>query len=457
MGRFKKKNLLQIAAALISANDSMGKAASADVQEAAAVLTECQKAAIQMGNLLEAMGEGYVPLVKLLEDYCENVYQMSICFSDEIPLASREKEIRKLYKRNRKLLQQLRNSITYDMPDDRKEVVFLPYKASMWDSLESVWRAAEEDENTDAYVIPIPYFDKNPDQSFREEHYEGELFPDYVPITKYDEYDFGERRPDAIFIHNPYDDCNIVTSVHPFFYSKNLKKFTDKLVYVPYFILDEVDPEDDERVEGIKHLVIPPAVFHSDKVVVQSENMKKAYIRILLGQTEQPSENVRKYWEEKILGLGSPKLDKMRRTDKTTLKIPDKWKKLIEKPDGKNKRIILYNIGVGALLQHGGQLLVKMEKVFKIFKERKDDIVLLWRPHPLMESTLTAMRPQLYERYMELRRRYLEEGWGIYDDTTDVERAMILSDAYYGDWSSIVTLYRETGKPIMIQNVEIEG
>lgn len=32
----------------------------------------------------------------------------------------------------------------------RKEVVFLPYKANMWDSLESVYLAAREDENCDA-------------------------------------------------------------------------------------------------------------------------------------------------------------------------------------------------------------------------------------------------------------------------------------------------------------------
>jgi len=28
---------------------------------------------------------------------------------------------------------------------------------------------------------------------------------------------------------------------------------------------------------------------------------------------------------------------------------------------------------------------------------------------------------------------------------------MALSDMYYGDWSSVVTLYRVTGKPLMIQ------
>ena len=52
-------------------------------------------------------------------------------------------------------------------------------------------------------------------------------------------------------------------------------------------------------------------------------------------------------------------------------------------------------------------------------------------------------------------KKYQEEGWGIYDDTADVDRAIVLSDAYYGDGSSVVQMYKETGKPIMMQNVEI--
>ena len=63
----------------------------------------------------------------------------------------------------RNLLKEIKNSILYDINDSKKEVVFLPYKASMWDSLESVWKAADEDPECDAYVIPIPYYDKNPD------------------------------------------------------------------------------------------------------------------------------------------------------------------------------------------------------------------------------------------------------------------------------------------------------
>jgi hypothetical protein len=54
-----------------------------------------------------------------------------------------------------------------------------------------------------------------------------------------------------------------------------------------------------------------------------------------------------------------------------------------------------------------------------------------------------------------MRNQYLAEGWGIYDDTADLDRAIAISDAYYGDGSSVVQLYQQTGKPVMIQNVEI--
>lgn len=32
------------------------------------------------------------------------------------------------------------------------------------------------------HVIPIPYYDKNPDGTFEKFHYEGGLFPDFVPM-----------------------------------------------------------------------------------------------------------------------------------------------------------------------------------------------------------------------------------------------------------------------------------
>lgn len=65
------------------------------------------------------------------------------------------------------------------------------------------------------------------------------------------------------------------------------------------------------------------------------------------------------------------------------------------------------------------------------------------------------MRPEVLQKYTRLKEQYIAEGWGIYDDTADVDRAIVLSDAYYGDSSSIVQLYKQTGKPVMIQSVDI--
>ena len=66
----------------------------------------------------------------------------------------------------------------------KKEVVFCPYKSSMWDSLESIWRAMSEDKRFHVYVVPLPYADRAPDGSAKEWHLEIDKFPKYVPVRK---------------------------------------------------------------------------------------------------------------------------------------------------------------------------------------------------------------------------------------------------------------------------------
>lgn len=329
----------------------------------------------------------------------------------------------------------------------------------MWDSLESVWKAASEDENCDTYVIPIPYYDKNPDGSFREMHYEADQYPEYVPIIKYNEFDFGKHRPDMIYIHNAYDQWNLVTSVHPDFFSGNLKKYTEKLIYIPYFVLDEVDPENEQAVRNMKHFCFMPGIINADQVIVQSENMKQIYVSEYLKAAKehglQGKHLDKEYLNQKFLGLGSPKYDRVCATRRDTLDIPQDWLKVIEKADGSRKKIILYNTGIAALLTFNEKWVDKIENVLETFRENQDEIALLWRPHPLIESALKSMRPEVLQKYTLLKEQYIEESWGIYDETADVDRAVVLSDAYYGDSSSVVQLYKQTGKPIMIQNVEI--
>lgn len=343
----------------------------------------------------------------------------------------------------------------------KKEIFFLPYKASMWDSLESVWRAADEDkEHCIAYVMPIPYADLTPERTVAEWHYERDMFPQDVPTVHWKDFDLQEIHPNVIFIHNPYDAYSFIISIESHYSSELLKDQTDKLVYIPYFVLaDPVfegksDEEIEKMEEGIEHFVMTPGVLNAHQVIVQSEAMRRAYIDILTRQTGQKD---RTFWEKRILGTGSPKFDKVVATKKEDLDVPEAWLRIIKKSDGTWKKIIFYNTGLTALLQHEEKMLAKIRQVLQTFKENKDEIALLWRPHPLMKATIQSLRPELAEEYERIVAQYKAEGGGIYDDSADMDRAIVLSDAYYGDGSSIVQLYQKTGKPILIQNVKIES
>ncbi len=467
----RKKKIIELISSLERADEVLSGSKSPGYEEIE-LLKRCQETAILIGNELE---KKYVNIetggdstreknrkaaedsVHYLEAYCESGYEAAVSISEGGDINN----IRKLMKVVRKNLGNARRTIEHEIGSDNKTVVFLPYKASMWDSLESLYKKAAGEEGTDAFVVPIPYYERDSEGNLSTEHYEGNDYPEDIPITDYREYDLESELPDEIYIHNPYDDRNYVTSVHPFFYSTNLKKFTEKLIYVPYFVLqDPQDPDNEAQIKGLENFVLVPGVFNSDKTIVQSENMRKAYINILTSYTlsqdkVHTEKEIRTFFESRIDGSGSPKFDKIRNTSVEDLTIPEEWKQVIDKKDGGRKKIFLYNTGVSALLQNDEKMLEKIERVFQIFYENREEIALLWRPHPLIESTLTSMRPDLYEKYMEIKNRYISGKWGIFDDTPDMDRAIILSDAYYGDGSSLVQLYGETGKPIMIQNPEV--
>lgn len=399
-----------------------------DTEQLTGLLADSQEVAVSMGTQIEAIcGEG-TDTVRELENYCETLYQITQSYGN--PAMQKE-----LLRQLKQQLGRIRSRIGKDVPD-RLEAVFLPYKASMWDSLESIWKAAKEDEEADAYVVPIPYYDRKPGLSLGEEHYEGALFPEDVKITDYHEYSLEMRRPDIVFIHNPYDDGNYVTTVHPHFYSGNLKKYTEKLVYVPYFVC-----AGEEVPEG---MALTKGVCNADYIIVQNENEKEQYIQHF--QNRYPGVDI----SGKLLPLGSPKFDKVRSAGRDDLQIPTEWRQMTE-----GKKVILYNTSLGGLLNESERYLEKMERVFRFFSKRKD-AVLLWRPHPLMESTFSSMRPELYEKFIKLKTQFIQEKYGIYDDTPDMHAAIGLSDAYYGDLSSLVKLYQETGKPVMIQDVKAE-
>ncbi len=340
--------------ALEKANTLMGGKGGSAMPDRADTLVQCQKAALVIGDYLETQGESIQRIVKVLENYCENIYQLSLAAGDD-------NKCGKIAKKIRQQLLTIKTAVREELPEDKKEIVFLPYKASMWDSLESLWKKAAADESCETFVIPIPYFDKNPDGSLGRMHYEGEQYPEEVPVTSWREYDMAARRPDVIYIHNPYDECNLVTSIHPDFYAKEIKEYTDMLVYVPYFtcINDVVQEE----------FCILPGTIWANQIILQSEAVREKYIEIF--HRWEDSQGCRDAFgkaEEKFVALGSPKFDKVISAKREDYVLPEEWRRLIEREDGSRRKVVLYNTTLGAMLRDTEEMLAKIRNVFEVFQ-----------------------------------------------------------------------------------------
>lgn len=308
------------------------------------------------------------------------------------------------------------------------EILFLPYKASMWDSMESIWEAAKDDKKCECFVVPIPYYDKS-DGKFTEFKYEGNELKKDIPIVHYDDYNITERFPDIVYIHNPYDDCNIVTSVEPRFYSKELKEYTDNLVYVPYFIAGSYS-----TLNSACSSVMAAGIKNADYVIAQSEVHEQIFIKA-------------GYSPNKILALGSPKIDAALKVNSDYYRIPQEWKDKLEE-----KKVILYNSSITNLLVDRDSLKKLDQELEKIINNPLCGVI--WRPHPLLEATIIAMRDDLHKQYIEMKSRLLKKSNVIIDESSDVYPAIQVSDALISDYSSIMFQYGISGKPVLSIDVD---
>ncbi len=429
MRKQQKQKAEELVRQMEEAHDQLKKyIEQGSILSAMELLEECQNSGITLGTLIEnTEGEAH-PTVSLLEEYCELAYQIHEQLTEK-----KEMNTNKTYKLLRQKLIKVSNSLKNDVRI-RIEVAFFPYKASMWDSLESVYLAAKEDSDCDAYCVPIPYYDMNSDRSFGQMHYEGGEYPDGIEITDWQEYDFEERKPDVIFIHNIYDNYNLVTSVHPRYYSGNLKRYTERLVYIPYYMTSGGMSEG----QGFC-----PSYMNADYIVIQSPKIRKFF------DARIP--------DKKFLPFGSPKADRVIRKCQNPPAPPKEWNlsdAQLEKMS--EKKVYFYNTSIGGMLADTENFLKKMRYVFKCF-EGRENACILWRPHPLLEATFRSMRSEYEQEFYKLKKYFVEKEIGILDTTADIEDAIALSDAYIGDaGTSVTALFGVAGKPVFILNNKIQ-
>lgn len=389
--------------------------AMTDKQQITHLLADCQEAAIAVGNILENDSSDHKNIVSKLEEYCEEAFYLSQ--SQEI-CSDRLSRLDEFTNKIKGLLLEIPS--TY-------HIVFMPYKASMWDSLESVWHACKQDDQCECHVVPMSYYEFDSSSKRWKYCYEGTQFPADVPIVKYQEYSLEENRPDVAYVHNPYDDSNLVTRLDPRFYSRELKKYVTNLVYIPYYVTSGfMAPE---------HLAL--SVYqHMDYMIVQSE-YTKSFCKGM------------KYYD-KILPFGSPKLDRVIKLCQKKLSVPESWKPILQ-----GKKVLMLNTSIGHFLQ-GGSIYLKKIKFLCKTVIKQNQIALIWRPHPLLEATIKAMRPHLLSEYRDLKAYFVENKIGVLDETPDISRTVAVSDAYIGEEeSSVINLFGAIGKPIFILNNHI--
>lgn len=315
------------------------------------------------------------------------------------------------------------------------KVVFMPYKASMWDSLESIWMAADKDERCEALVVPITYYELDNNQNPIKKVNERNLFPKYVNAVNDEEYDLENDLPDIIYIHNPYDDTNLVTRVDSRYYSWNLKKYCEKLVYVPYY----------KWVDGVSSTSFKSAMYYADYTVQSSDD---AVRRCIEASPEYAKElgletiEIRNIMENKLINLGSPEVDKV--VSLNNVKLPYEWNGKV----ARSRVNVLYNTTLDEIFK--SKTFDKVKETLDFFKNNRDKSFVIWRPHPLMRQSLVSMLPYLVDEYDEIMSEFINSSYGVLDTNASMYYSMFWSDMFYGyKTSSLTELYKYTGKIVL--------
>lgn len=416
-----------------------------DNETAVQLLLKCQECAISLGNNVENNIKDCNKLIQTLEEYCELIFQIYQVLQQGEML-----DAEGVFQ----LLQEQLQTIKYEYSQkyERKQrIVFVVDQVSKWKSLERVWKVAKEDKNANVTVLVVPYCYKKTTGEIIEEHYERELFPEYVETVDYREFNLEQYHPDIIYINNPYDKYNHIYSRHPHFFSSNLVRFTDKLIYISWFTMDVPTRDDERGWKSMQHFVTMPGVVNADQVIVQSEEMKEAYVEYL---TDWAGEETRELWEEKISGMSSPIEDVENEQEEAIDNLPEEWKQLLYKEDGNRKKILLYSISGTGFVEKGRKAVEKLKSVLELVKENKEEITLVWCPNQQIEFVLKKSHPDLWKAYEGIVENFKKEAWGIYADGMEKEKAVLIGDAYYGDTCALSQAVVVARKPVMIQNFE---
>ena len=412
---------------IINADMMLEKLAGAgDYNSVLSLLESCQELAIKVGTQLEEIyGEDSSQAVKELEEYCENLYYIGegISSSDHASVKDLIGNLNNYIKASfDKYLNELRNT---------EDVLFIVRKASEWQFIKPLY-SEKKKAGEKVLVLISPFYEKDSQGNIiASDFFDSFDFPDDIETVNYNEYSFSRNHPREIIIQTPFDQFESGLSIHPFFYSSNLKKYTDKLTYVQSFDIDEIEDGDEKGLHNIKAIIISPGVVNADKVYVQSDRMRKLFIKILSETTEEPAETL----EENVLIRPSA-------TDENK-----------SKETGNEKKKILFYTSFASFYENPLRIISKMDNVFESFKNNSDKVSVVWAVDGNTPSLLEEKKPELFEKYNEARKKYDGLGIGSFLIIDDAEKTVEECDAFYGSGGYVMNLAVRKKIPVMIWDI----
>ena len=407
-------------------------------------LSELQNNIVSFGTLTESIKGEDCNTVKLLEQYLEVIYKVAKYvqkFDEGISYeASAESKYAECDEGVKDTFASISEAIDSEIVN-RRSVLFLPVKAKHFSSMRMAYEMEAATPDTDVYVMPLPYYYKEYDGSFKDEmHIDTEEFiKANIPVTDYSRFDLSLLCPEKIYINSAYDEYNMAVSVDTRFYARNVKKYTEKLIYIPYFKLMEFDRANYPCWYNMQYYCTVPGVVMADKVYVQSENTRKAYIDKLNEWTGD--EKYTDIWEQKI----------------------DVYNESCEKHsedelrDAGSKNTIVWFVSAGSLAEFGDRYIEKAYRNLDVFALSKDKLKVLLISEPFLDEMIKTYSDELYKKWTGFIDEFNRSGIG--EVVSQVEEksveALLKANAYYGDPSYICKDFILMKKPVMLQNVEV--
>lgn len=399
-------------------------------------IADSQQLAADFGTLIEyTKGEERDTtknVIAALQGYCDALWEEYQEISNGSDNTSLKKSITALEDVSEKVKINILN---------RKEILFLPTGSKEWRALEPYYRHALSDDSADVFVVPLMLYKKNffGSVTMTDEEIElqktKETYPQELDIFDCETYDLSIHCPDTIYFQNPYDETNPCLTVLPEFYAKNMKQYTDNLVYVPIAYTADFNEEDINDQYNLRHYLLTPGIVYADLVIAGSKVQKEQYVSAL---SSFAGESTRSMWQEKIVPC-----------DNETVEY---------NPLSTNPKKVMYCIGANELIKNSNTIVESVKTRFESFDKYREQL-----------NVDVLIYPFDREQWNTLNSKVATEIFDVVNNAINKENCNIITpspleadtlvnsyEAYYGSPSPFVLAFSNQNKPVMLAEYSIK-